>query len=1452
MEERIRGRKRRLLFLSSAACAFAGFLTAGYPEEREEAADTGAVVSVSVFAMREAPATPLEMALRLERELARGAGVLMPDPDTPVRLDGGVIPLDGASGGFPAGFLAGLAPEKVNGVEAWRATLRADDATGDMIFYNAGGKAFWSVEADASVYSADWVARIHSADGGSLDFSGTARMLEELAGKAAGIAVPEEALYRAAWLAARQYFLPSHVEMAFTFVLAEDLPDYRAAGAAEAAALSGGAEPLRAPAPLTGLTVTGIAAGTDGVSLSAGWPAGTVFSGGALDVFFTPSLAPAAWTNLVRAGVGPATNGLDVAVPRALLPPAPEPGPVTAVTNIVPSSYDPGVLVTNIVVTSPPVPGEVGFFRLADLADTDSDCLTDAFENWVSHTDPLDPDSDDDGLTDGEEAALGTGPLSADTDGDGLADGWEAAHGFNPLAVQADGARGAGDDPDGDGLPNLLESRSGTSPFETDTDGDGLSDGEETPGYRVAEWGQPYGGADAAPRPAGLTNIVSASAGPNHVAAVRRDGTVACWGKNGAGQCSPPAGLAGVVSVAAGASHTAAVLRDGTVRCWGGNASGQCSVPEGCTNAVAAAAGLLHTAALLGGGRVLCWGGNTHGQTSVPTGLTNAVAVAACGTHSAALTADGRVLCWGYPGVTNVPPGLTNAVAVAAGLFHAAALTADGRVVCWGGNTYGQADTPSGLGVATAVGAGQHHTLASTSAGEIVCWGDNAYGQSETNLPGAPACCLGGGVSYSLALAGHRPLFTDPLNPDTDGDGMWDGWEAAHNGFDPLAAQTDGTHGAGDDPDGDGLTNGEESTLWTAPFNFDSDGDGVTDGGEVGQGHDPLNQEDTPSAEWFTLTGDLAQDVVKTLNRSFEIPAGQSRLIVVALQSDEYPHFTGNSSEFNDILTWEVTPTSGSPLSGSVDVNSRHSAWDNGIELNGYAPVCLEGLHTLTAPSGAPVSVTVHLIAKNVSDDILPSTVMVGVMRFDLDVDSDHDGDIDAGDEAAEETDGGIVAAGVAALKPLKIACSPEVLGLGTLTLEAVSGGEKITLRSGNSTNSAAVTLPKTWASGETVPSQLWVQGLSPSDAPRDVSLQLSYSFQGETCEDTVNLTVVKADVSFADSDSPQWIELAEEKVVLSDKELRIKVKTTPGMGSLSDIFETFGNELAVKTSGTAPSGHTLVLSVQNTELIQRPDYSELHIVQTRDDLRALGVLPGSETDLIEEKAWLDTGSPDPTADSNLSDGIAFDSLAAESRGRCTSDGNLESQIENSPVHLTFFQAAGREIITAEFAEATTPKRQIMNQADYFYYSGHGFHITGGLTVGAPSAIADYWNQDLDCVVIAGCSVLDINDYNDNYTGDDHTVSPGEMWEPLGPLVLLGYNWYAPTDTQGATPIISSWLADRGTLGNVDAWRNANENSAGWNACAIIKGISYSYYKRISIGPFTWNHEWTTVLKSDW
>jgi hypothetical protein len=153
-----------------------------------------------------------------------------------------------------------------------------------------------------------------------------------------------------------------------------------------------------------------------------------------------------------------------------------------------------------------------------------------------------------------------------------------------------------------------------------------------------------------------------------------------------------------------------------------------------------------------------------------------------------------------------------------------------------------------------------------------------------------------------------------------------------------------------------------------------------------------------------------------------------------------------------------------------------------------------------------------------------------------------------------------------------------------------------------------------------------------------------------------------------------------------------------------------------------------------------------------------------------------------------------------------------------------------------------------MNQADYFYYSGHGNHSSGALTVGSPAAAAGYWNQDLDCVIIAGCAVLDINDYNNNYTGSDHSVSPGKMWEPLGPSVLLGYNYYAPNDLQNTAGIISSWISNRGAQGDVTAWMNANDNPNGRNACAIEKNLKYSYFHKYM--PRVYRKK--TVTKENW
>ena len=106
------------------------------------------------------------------------------------------------------------------------------------------------------------------------------------------------------------------------------------------------------------------------------------------------------------------------------------------------------------------------------VADTDGDGLTDGEEVNEYGTDPLAEDSDNDGLIDGEEVnSYNTDPMEADTDGDGLEDGAEVNE-YRTDPTEADS--------DGDGLSDSEEvNEYNTDPNNPDTDGDGISDYDE-------------------------------------------------------------------------------------------------------------------------------------------------------------------------------------------------------------------------------------------------------------------------------------------------------------------------------------------------------------------------------------------------------------------------------------------------------------------------------------------------------------------------------------------------------------------------------------------------------------------------------------------------------------------------------------------------------------------------------------------------------------------------------------------------------------------------------------------------------------------------------------------------------------------------------------------------------------------------------------------------------------
>jgi alpha-tubulin suppressor-like RCC1 family protein len=174
---------------------------------------------------------------------------------------------------------------------------------------------------------------------------------------------------------------------------------------------------------------------------------------------------------------------------------------------------------------------------------------------------------------------------------------------------------------------------------------------------------------------AGGTNWKLVSGGQYHTAAIKTDGTLWTWGHNGFGslgdnsithRSSPVQTVASGTnwkSVAGGRYHTTAIKTDGTLWLWGRNGSGQLgdgssvvhrSSPiqtvAGGTNWKLVACGYYHTAAIKTDGTLWLWGHNNYGELGDNTatvksspvqtvaGGTNWKLVAGGGFHTAALS----------------------------------------------------------------------------------------------------------------------------------------------------------------------------------------------------------------------------------------------------------------------------------------------------------------------------------------------------------------------------------------------------------------------------------------------------------------------------------------------------------------------------------------------------------------------------------------------------------------------------------------------------------------------------------------------------------------------------------------------------------------------------------------------------------------------------------------------
>ena len=619
-------------------------------------------------------------------------------------------------------------------------------------------------------------------------------------------------------------------------------------------------------------------------------------------------------------------------------------------------------------------------------------------------------------------------------------------------------------------------------------------------------------------------------------------------------------------------------------------------------------------------------------------------------------------------------------------------------------------------------------------------------------------------------------------------------------GTDPLSADTDGdglsdgqevnvygTSPTNADTDGDGLKDGEEVGRDTNPLATDSDGDGLLDGWEVAQGLDPVDASGENGA-----SGDMDGD---GLCNSDEQSLGTDPHAADS-DGDGVSDFLeiGNGSDPVDGGDGGK-PSANFPYRGiRFDINGDYAAWS--MTVAGLGPFDrLSDTFSMASPGAG--SERLRVLKKGNSYRLTMQWL-------------NSDGHTDPNWYCWQAKVNGLpTAPSYESYKAARLPGNEVVHGLGWMAENA--GGlltSHVHMREDQGGNVA--------------------EGLE------------------------ATLHVYRCEVSICDPDDEAWPELAASRVLLDDEELRIRVTVTPAIADFDLFRRVMGSNVVVSTSGTCPTG--VAIPVSASEFFVGGTNSEIRMTRTRAQLIELGLLPSQDEDGVDEMAWIDMANLAADSGQDLSDSEAFSSLGYEFRGKATLDSakGLDSQPPNSIPSESFFKAAGCEVVSAEYGGVRSSRRQIMNQADYFYYSGHGLHLYKSVDPGdGPETVNGHWNKDLKCVIFSACSILDINDYNNNYRWEpeEHNLSPGKYWEAVGPSVLLGYNYYAPADSSGAPArIMRSWVANRELLGDVDAWMEANKEQKKWNACAIRKGGDYVYFDSF----MSVIHIKKTVKKEDW
>ena len=170
----------------------------------------------------------------------------------------------------------------------------------------------------------------------------------------------------------------------------------------------------------------------------------------------------------------------------------------------------------------------------------------------------------------------------------------------------------------------------------------------------------------------------------------------------------------------------------------------------------------------------------------------------------------------------------------------------------------------------------------------------------------------------------------DPTDPDTDDDGMADGWEMI-NGLNPLnpadaALDMDGDglsntleYQTGADPkspdsDSDGLTDGDEYNVYsTSPSLADTDGDGLDDGNELSLGTDPTDADSSDSGLSDGDAWQLGFDNPSTAMTNFNVLLAET---FETASRTNWTHYAPNAYVPFDL--WHLSSADPAPNAGNV------------------------------------------------------------------------------------------------------------------------------------------------------------------------------------------------------------------------------------------------------------------------------------------------------------------------------------------------------------------------------------------------------------------------------------------------------------------------------------------------------------------------------------------------------